>query len=196
MFDGLSLTYKLIVPEFGKWRKWNGEPESQCDEHWGLRPHHVEATIRNSASAFDVSSYRVRMKNQIPSGTPHSQTPEGNRLNTATETSPTTLPGPRVGTPPAWLSHPELGSSSQVRSESLPPSAQRSPTGWSTVNKQRRSKLTPRSLDRVSKANAQLQQSPCMACRRSKGKPICDRRSMMAGKTCSRCSRLHIRCQS
>lgn len=62
IFDGIRLTYRLIVPELGQWWNWDGKTESQHDVQWGKNPYHAEATIENVAAAYDVSGYRVTGK--------------------------------------------------------------------------------------------------------------------------------------
>ena len=59
VFDGIRLTYRLIVPELGQWWNWDGKTESQHDGNWGRHPHQAEATMENIAAAYDVSGYRV-----------------------------------------------------------------------------------------------------------------------------------------
>ncbi|CAF9936148.1 MAG: hypothetical protein HETSPECPRED_010032 [Heterodermia speciosa] len=53
IFDGIRLTYRLIVPELGQWWNWDGKTESQHDVQWGKNPYHAEATIENVAAAYD-----------------------------------------------------------------------------------------------------------------------------------------------
>ena len=60
IFDGIRLTYRLIVPELGQWWNWDGRTESQHDGHWGKHPYQTEATMQNIAAAYDVSGYRIR----------------------------------------------------------------------------------------------------------------------------------------
>ena len=60
IFDGIRLTYRLIVPELGQWWNWDGNEELQHDRHWGKTPYKAEVTMENIAAAYDVSGYRVR----------------------------------------------------------------------------------------------------------------------------------------
>ena len=60
IFDGIRLTYRLIVPELGQWWDWDEETEPQHDGHWGKHPYQAEATMENIAAAYDVSGYRVK----------------------------------------------------------------------------------------------------------------------------------------
>ena len=59
-FDGLRLTYSLIVPKNGRWRNWQEETEAMTDEQWGPNPYQAKCTLENLPAAFDVSGYRVR----------------------------------------------------------------------------------------------------------------------------------------
>lgn len=82
IFDGIRLTYRLIVPEGGRWWNWDGELESQHDRNWGQHPYQAEATMENISAAFDVSGYRVRR------GEAHADKPSSSlKANTASMTS-------------------------------------------------------------------------------------------------------------
>ncbi|KAG7007535.1 hypothetical protein G7Y79_00009g026440 [Physcia stellaris] len=60
IFDGVRLTYRLIVPELGRWWNWDGGEQSMSDDDWGANPHQVEIIMENVTAAFDVSGYRIR----------------------------------------------------------------------------------------------------------------------------------------
>ena len=59
IFVGVLLTYKLIIPDLGRWWDFHEGDEYQ-DRHWGRNPTIIEAKVKNAAGAFDVSGYRVR----------------------------------------------------------------------------------------------------------------------------------------
>lgn len=70
-FDGLRMTFKLLVPRSGKFHGWV-ETGPQLDEHLGENPYEVATYIESAATAFDVSGYRIR--SQPEQGQPHQPT--------------------------------------------------------------------------------------------------------------------------
>ena len=144
IFDGIRLTYRLIVPEFGQWWNWDGRLESQHDRHWGMHPYQAEATMENIAAAFDVSGYRVR------TGKAHGEKPTS--ILRASTTSVTTAQHARA----------QISPGQQASSQS--PSAQ--------LLSQR--PMTMDFLGPMGTRRARPRQRPCGSCLRSKQKLPCE----------------------
>ena len=66
-FNGLQLSYELIVKTLGKWWGFNNTAgEEPLDAHWGPDPIRIRGEITNAAAAFDVSGYRVEEHSNGP----------------------------------------------------------------------------------------------------------------------------------
>ena len=171
VFEGIRLTYRLIVPELGQWWDWDGEEKSQNDQHWGKRPYHREATMENIAAAFDVSGYRT--------GKAHADKPSsGLRANRTSVTS-----GQHDGA--------QISPDQQASSQS--PSAHLLSHKLMPIDPPNSTISTDRVSGRGRNPKARPRQRPCGQCLRSKRGLMCD--VTPNEKRCTRCVRLHLKCK-
>ena len=168
IFDGIRLTYRLIVPELGQFRNWDDRPESQHDRHWGKHYYQAEATMENIAAAYDVSGYRT--------GKAHADKPSSSfRGNT---TSATSGEHDRTGISPRQ----------QGASQSRPLSQ-----GPMTTDSSNSIVSTSRNFGPMRTSGGRPRQRPCRPCLRSKQKLPCV--VSPQEKRCIRCVRLHLTCK-
>ena len=171
VFDGIRLTYRLIVPELGQWWNWDGEIGSQHDRHFGMHPYHAEATMENIAAAYDVSGYRT--------GKAHRGQPSSTlKANT---TSVTSVHRDRVQVSPGQQAISQ-SPSAQLLSQRV--TLADSPNSANSANRASGQLKTPKARPR---------QRPCGHCIRSKQALVCE--ISPKETSCTRCVRLNLTCK-
>ena len=173
VFDGIRLTYRLIVPELGQWWNWDGKTESMHDRHWGMQAYQAEATMESIAAAFDVSGYRV--------GTGEAHADKTSSSLNANGTSVTSGQHDRA----------QISPDRQASSQS--PSAQLLSQKLMSIDPPNSTISTNRVSGRGRNPKARPRQRPCGHCLRSKGGLMCDFRPKEM--RCTRCVRLHLKCK-
>ena len=186
IFDGPRLTYRLIIPQRGRWNGWQGEPQLKLDDHWGTSFHIREATRTNLAAAFDVSGYGAKASRPRPSPQPSRTSTEAQRRSTTASSISRSL------------GHSGRASLLEnLRKDVAFSSSRRTSTDSWPINPNSQLVSTNRYSNQPEKPerNPPQQQVKCRRCGQSKTREPCDRVPGANGKNCSRCSRLHIRCR-
>ena len=169
IFDGVRLTYRLIVPELGCWRNWDGGEQSMSDDDWGANPYKVEIIMENVTAAFDVSGYRIR-----------TEPPQSERLpSTFTVSMRSNFATVRD----AKLSGSQHGESSSTSILSDTSSEYRTVNSRESIDHSANVSRQPRS------ANGAVRRRPCRSCRHAKVDTVCE--DSTSGNRCTRCVRLH-----